>query len=306
MSNILDLIQQQRAIDNEAWQTFNSEYERRNPPPQQKSNWLTVGMWSGLVAALILSGLMTIPSFSIALQGADVWYPLALIGGVAGFIAIDLVMFFSTYSLTTMYYRPKAIEGKLNLKELMIVIGIAGIFGFIVSAGSNFYMMFNGYDVFEEDSEEQHNFTLGIAFLLALAPPIQATATGSILAQTPLSAISRPQFAVVPSSRQSWAPSRRQNNSTADTAIRTTVAILCINGLFSHPLSCHGQSIGFERMRIHSAVSIAPARTFRIGAHWAAPSTQHIPKAKGRARRPAPIFCLPWPVARTQSGLFRA
>lgn len=190
MSNpILEIIEQQSKIDEQAYKAFDDDYTRRNPIPDSNNRLLLGGMFLGLVASLTLSGLMTIPAFMTALDAAGVWKPLSFTGGVAGFIAVDLVMFFSTYYLVNTYYKPKALSGKVDVSELMKSFGVSAVFGFIVSAGSNIYFVMIGYNVIQVDTQIGLIASFLVGILLAFAPPIQASATGSILALLPLTTL---------------------------------------------------------------------------------------------------------------------
>lgn len=186
---ILDLIEQQNAIDEQAWITFIDEYDRRNPAPNEKRSMLQIGMLVGLIASLTLSGLMTIPAFMRVLDAAGTWQPISFAGGLAGFISVDLVMFFSTYYLVNTYYKPKALEGNVDMSQLMKAFSIAAGFGFLVSAGSNIYFVMIGYNVIDINSNVGLIASFMVGLLLALAPPIQASATGSIMALLPLTTL---------------------------------------------------------------------------------------------------------------------
>lgn len=185
-SPIVELIEQQQVVDEAAWSAFTKEYDLRNPPNTQKRNLLQIGMMIGLIASLALSGLMTIPAFMRVLDAAGIAQPISITGGFAGFIAVDLVMFFSTYYLVNTYYKPKALKGDVDMSQLMQAFSVAAIFGFIVSAGSNIYFVLIGYNVIALDSQAGVTASLMVGLLLAFAPPIQASATGSIMALLPL------------------------------------------------------------------------------------------------------------------------
>ena len=183
---ILEIIEKQQQLDAAAWETFNAEFERRKPPPTQRGSWLIVGMSIGLVASLMLSGQLTIPAFMRVLSSAGNPYILSLAGGIAGFVSVDLVMFFSTYYLIDSYYRPKALNGEVNMQSLTHAFAVSGVFGFVVSVGSNIYFVLSAFELIQLDTAQGTAASLVIGLLLAFAPPIQATALGSILALLPL------------------------------------------------------------------------------------------------------------------------
>lgn len=180
----IDLIEQQQQIQERGWEAFVAAYERENPPPVQQARWIQTGIGIGLVAALVLSGLLTIPAFQKVLAAANMSVDVQTVGGVAGFLAIDFVMFVASYYVISTQWRLRANseEAFERFGDITKLMTWAAGFAFLVSVTSNVYFVFIGYEVVTLDTLPGRVFSFVVALLLALAPPVQSVATGSILA----------------------------------------------------------------------------------------------------------------------------
>lgn len=189
---IIDIMEEQAAIEDKAWQMFKEAYQREVPPPiledkpEHQNGWIYYVMLAGLVGALIVSGLQTVPAFYVVMVEAGLPIGIAGIGGVSAFVAVDLVMFSAAHYLVQTRWRLRTKTNEENFRDIERFIQIAQWFGFAVSIGSNFYFVFFAYHVNNYISGMDTGITLAVAILIALAPAIQGLAIGSVIAALPI------------------------------------------------------------------------------------------------------------------------
>lgn len=189
---IMEMMEQQALIEDKAWTMFKEAYEREVPPPileekpEKQNHWIYRVMLLGLVGALIVSGLQTIPAFYIVMEQAGLPIPLAIMGGISAFVAVDLVMFSASHYLVQTQWRLRSKTNEENFNRIERFIQVAQWFGFAVSIGSNFYFVFFAYHVNNYIAGIDTGITLTVAVLIALAPAIQGLAIGSVIAALPI------------------------------------------------------------------------------------------------------------------------
>jgi hypothetical protein len=211
MSEIQKVFEQQSEIDERAWDTFISEYERRNAPPAYDNRWQRIGMSVGLFSAMIVSSIFTVQAFLQVFELAGISFLFSAIGSVAGFLMVDVILFFLTHFVIDLAYKSTALAGNMNPSiVLWIAIGIAA-FTFCVSIASNLYFMFIGFGVMERGSDTMRHIGLIVGILLGSAPPIQSIAVGTIIAMMPLQLIVERQAWEL-SRQRAWFSFRRKHN----------------------------------------------------------------------------------------------
>lgn len=189
-SPILELIEQQNAIDEKAWITFTDDYERRNPLPNETGiGWRYQMIRIGAGASLVVSGSLTIPAFQTVSSSSGMNILLSWFVGFMAFLMIDVLLFVASHQFVDMVYRPQALAGNMEQSMIMIYVGLMGVFGFVVGVSSNLYYVMIGFEVFEVGSQVADGFTIGLGILMAFAPPIQSATAGAIIALVPLASI---------------------------------------------------------------------------------------------------------------------
>ena len=199
--DIQKLFDQQSEINERAWDTFTSEYERRNPPPQVNEKWQRIGMNVGLFAAMIVSGIFTIQAFLQVFKFAGISNGFDWVGAVSGFVMIDVILFFLTNFVVNLAYRGKALAGEMEATIILKISGGIAAFIFFVSLSSNLYFMMMGFDVLQSDSSGLRFLGLIVGVMLGSAPPIQSVAIGTIVAMIPMQSLIE---------RKSWEDSRQR------------------------------------------------------------------------------------------------
>jgi hypothetical protein len=187
--DIQKIFDQQQEIDERAWDTFTSEYERRSPPPAQDNRWQRIGLNIGLFSAMIVSSIFTVQAFLEVFNLAGINPVLSLVGSITGFLMIDVILFFLTHFVISLAYKSTALSGNLNPRIVLYTAIAIAAFTFVVSIASNLYFMFIGFGVMARGSAAIKNVGLIVGLLLGTAPPIQSIAIGTIVAMMPLQLI---------------------------------------------------------------------------------------------------------------------
>ena len=188
---ILDVMEQQQQIESHGWQMFKEAYHRKMPPPilekqaKEKTDFVFYAMIISAIGAFVVGGLQTIPSFYIVLITAKLHWAIASIGGVSGFLAIDVGMFATSYYIIQTRWRTRG-QDENSFGSIVKLIRTAQVFGFVVSVATNFYFVFFAYQVNEYIQGSETPVTLFVAILIALAPAIQGWAIGSVIAALPI------------------------------------------------------------------------------------------------------------------------
>lgn len=188
---ILDVMEQQQQIEAHGWQMFKEAYHRKLPPPilekqaKDKTDFVFLALIISAIGAFIVGGLQTIPSFYIVLITANLHWTIASIGGFAGFVAIDVGMFATSYYIIQTEWRTRGQDDN-SFDDIVKLIRLAQVFGFIVSVATNFYFVFFAYHVNDYIVGSETSVTLFVAVLMALAPAIQGLAIGSVIAALPI------------------------------------------------------------------------------------------------------------------------
>jgi hypothetical protein len=168
--------------------TFDKDYENANPRPNSDDTLTVYGIYAGLGGALILSGLFTIPAFMIVLSVTGMQMGFQVVGGVAGFIAIDVFLVIAAGAVIRMDWKFNTQKEKTfsNISKVRAIMNGAAIFGFVVSVSSNLYFVIIGYEVIAQESLVFKGVSLAVGLLLAFSPAVQSVATGSLFALMPL------------------------------------------------------------------------------------------------------------------------
>lgn len=168
------------------WSKHKKEYELTHPRPSNINRWLFACLVLGTFAAIIMSGMLTVPTFRLALEQSEANISTQNTGGVAGFIMTDIFAFALTLFIVRSRYRPLALKGEFDASVLNNWATKALGFSFFVQVTSNMFFVFQGYEVIPLDSFVWRGFSFVVASSLALASPIMALAGSTMLALIPL------------------------------------------------------------------------------------------------------------------------
>lgn len=188
MSAEVQVIDKLTARNMKVRSVFDRDYAKDNPPPDVDNQLIKFGVPIGLGASLTLSALLTIPAFMrvLGVTGMSSW--LQVIGGSAGFLAVDFFLFVGTFYLISSRWQ---LSNKNDLTQQTVtqvqqIMLFASVFGFVVSIASNLYFVFVGYEIVTIGGDGYIILSRVVGVLLALAPAVQSVTTGSVFALMPL------------------------------------------------------------------------------------------------------------------------